>query len=297
VGTHADGHGNAGGAQALQTLAAHQGVGVTKRNDHPSYACLNQRIDTGRRAAVMAAGLQCDVDRGALNIMALARCVAQRNDLRVRPTCLRGSSLAQNRVVANDDATDSRIGRSDVERGVRQLQREPHPARIDVNRGGHSGLPGDSNSLIAFMNSSTSSKLRYTDAKRTYATLSSSRSSAMTRSPMKREVTSFWPLCSSLSQMRSMADSVCSVLTGRLRSASFRLACNLAISKSVRVPLRFTPAGMSTSARSKVVKRLSHAGQRLRRRMTSPSSCTRVSITWVSGRLQKGHFMACESAK
>jgi hypothetical protein len=37
--------------------------------------------------------------------------------------------------------------------------------------------------------------------------------------------------------------------------------------------------------------------QRRRRRMLSPSSLTRESTTWVSGALQKGHFIAAREAR
>jgi hypothetical protein len=40
---------------------------------------------------------------------------------------------------------------------------------------------------------------------------------------------------------------------------------------------------------------LSHVPQRRRRRMLSPSSLTRESTTWVSGALQKGHFIFDEA--
>jgi hypothetical protein len=40
-----------------------------------------------------------------------------------------------------------------------------------------------------------------------------------------------------------------------------------------------------------VVKRLLQAAHRRRRRMLSPSSLTRESMTCVSSNLQKGHFM------
>jgi hypothetical protein len=39
------------------------------------------------------------------------------------------------------------------------------------------------------------------------------------------------------------------------------------------------------------VKRFSQEAHWRRRRMKSPSSATRVSMTWVSEWLQKGHFM------
>ncbi len=47
-----------------------------------------------------------------------------------------------------------------------------------------------------------------------------------------------------------MAASICSTLTGRLRSASIMLARTLAGSKSVREPSFFTTAGSAISMRS-----------------------------------------------
>lgn len=67
--------------------------------------------------------------------------------------------------------------------------------------------------------------------------------------------------------------------TGRLRSASFMLATILRRSNSVRLPSFLTTDGNASSTRSYVVKRLSHAGQRRRRRMAAPSSDTRESTT------------------
>src|SRR5690606_23402428 len=140
---------------------------------------------------MMAAGLKCDVDHRPFNVVALRECVVQGNDLCVGATDLLCGALPQYGFVANNDAANARVGRSEVKRGFRQRQCMTHPARIVIHESGHSSTPGAWNSEIAFTNSPTSSKLRYTEAKRTYATWSSSRSSAMTRSPMKREVTSF----------------------------------------------------------------------------------------------------------
>jgi len=50
--------------------------------------------------------------------------------------------------------------------------------------------------------------------------------------------------------MRSMAASICSMLTWRLRSASVIEPRSLAGSKSTRAPLFFTIAGSAISARS-----------------------------------------------
>src|SRR5690606_36854234 len=108
--------------------------------------------------------------------------------------------------------------------------------------------------------------------------------------PMRAAVTSRAPLVSRASSMCWAAFSVSRALTGRLRNASFRLALTLAGSYSQRLPLRLTTTGICSSARSYVVKRRSQAAQRLRRRIESPSSDARVSTTWVSACLQKGHF-------
>src|ERR1700693_1777922 len=87
------------------------------------------------------------------------------------------------------------------------------------------------------------------------------------------------------------AASTASAETGRLRNASIKLARNLDASKSLRLPFFLTITGIVNSIRSYVVKRLSQLVQRRRRRITSPSSETRVSSTVVSSCWQKGHFM------
>jgi type IV pilus assembly protein PilE len=58
------------------------------------------------------------------------------------------------------------------------------------------------------------------------------------------------PLASSLSWMRSMAASTCSMLTGRLRRASIIDPRSLAGSNSTRAPSFLTTAGRAISARS-----------------------------------------------
>ncbi|MCY1376952.1 hypothetical protein D9M69_644840 [compost metagenome] len=82
--------------------------------------------------------------------------------------------------------------------------------------------------------------------------------------------------------MRSRALSICSMLTGRLRSASIIEARTLVESKSARLPSFLTTTGKLTSGRSYVVKRLSQALHWRRLRTKSASSETRVSTTCVS---------------
>src|SRR5574340_117118 len=91
--------------------------------------------------------------------------------------------------------------------------------------------------------------------------------------------------------MRSTAASTSSVETGRLCSARRKPSRSLVSEKSSRVPLVLTICGGRSSAVSQVVKRLSHCAQRRRRRIASPASLTRESMTWVSREPQKGHFM------
>src|SRR6476620_9224364 len=68
-------------------------------------------------------------------------------------------------------------------------------------------------------------------------------------------------------------------------------------SNSVRVPSCFTTCGMRSSTVSYVVNRLLQLVHRLRRRMLSPSSLTRESMTCVSRDLQNGHFIEARNAK
>jgi len=60
--------------------------------------------------------------------------------------------------------------------------------------------------------------------------------------------TSLPPLLSSLSWMRSIAVSICSTLTGRLRSARIIDARSLLGSNSARLPSFFTTDGRAISA-------------------------------------------------
>ncbi|KAG1417161.1 hypothetical protein G6F57_023763 [Rhizopus arrhizus] len=59
----------------------------------------------------MAAGLQRDVHRGALNRFITLLGVAQRADFGVRTAGRLGRAFAQHTPVAHDDATDPGVGR------------------------------------------------------------------------------------------------------------------------------------------------------------------------------------------
>src|SRR5438270_3629203 len=96
--------------------------------------------------------------------------------------------------------------------------------------------------------------------------------------------------------MRSTAASTSSVGTGRLCSARVKPLRILLVSKSARVPSVLTTCGRRNSAFSYVVKRFWQCGQRRRRRMLSPASDTRESMTCVSVLPQNGHFMRGRSS-
>jgi len=74
--------------------------------------------------------------------------------------------------------------------------------------------------------------------------------SRISSSPSRVLGTSRAPLASTFSWMRSIAASTCSMLTGRLRSASIIEARSLLMSNSTREPSFFTTAGQAISARS-----------------------------------------------
>src|SRR5215831_11630578 len=108
---------------------------------------------------------------------------------------------------------------------------------------------------------------------------------------MRRDGISRSPSASTFCTMRSIAASTYSVGTGRLCSARWKPTRTRSVSKSARLPLVFTTCGRRSSTVSYVVKRFWHAVQRRRRRIESPASETRESITCVSSLPQKGHFI------
>ncbi len=61
----AAGHFDSGGAQAGETLAADQGVGIGHGSDHAANAGGDDGIGAGRRASLVGAGFEIDVERGA----------------------------------------------------------------------------------------------------------------------------------------------------------------------------------------------------------------------------------------
>ena len=95
-----------------------------------------------------------------------------------------------------------------------------------------------------------SRKLRYTEAKRTYATSSSSRNRRMTSSPTALLGISFSPSAWSRASTVATNSSSWSVETGRFSTAFFKPRSSFSLSNGSRRPSFFTTRGMSSSTRS-----------------------------------------------
>src|SRR5258707_7088053 len=140
------------------------------------------------------------------------------------------------------------------------------------------------------MNSRTSLKSMYTDANRTYATLSSFFSRCMIISPISVVVSSRSVASCTTPSISSTIASSFGVATGRF-SQAFNNPCKIFCrsNRSRRPSFLITMYGIS-SIRSYVVKRREHFRHSRRRRMVSPVRPSRESITLSSRCAQKGHF-------
>ena len=173
-----DGSGDAGGTQPGQPLARHLRIGVFHGGHHPRHAGLDEGVGAGGRAAVVAAGFQGDVGGGAARALPG---LAQGMHFRMGLAGALVPALAQHRTVAHDDAADARVGRGGEQAALGQLQRAGHEGIVGGGEGvvEHGGAAAARHALetrrgrgfftsrMASRNSSTSSKLRYTEAKRT----------------------------------------------------------------------------------------------------------------------------------
>src|SRR5687767_6242613 len=230
------------GLSSLQRL----GIRVAHRRDDALHLALNQLLDARRRTPLMIARLEADVNRRAGR-----RGFSQRDHFGVRAAGALVPSLAHNSGVFCHYTTHPGIRRSGVHALLRQLERAPHHGAVELGERHYLRrfLPAFT-SCTASRKSSGVSKLRYTEAKRMYAILSSLASSRITKSPTRVVGTSRSPSARRRSITRSTASSTSSVDTGRLRSASIMLPSSLSRSKSLRLPSFFTRRGIFRSTRS-----------------------------------------------
>ena len=73
-------------SQLLRTFARNERIGIQNRNDDLAHASRNQSLRARRRAAMVRAGLQANVNRCAAHIHALSGRSAQSHDFSVRAT-------------------------------------------------------------------------------------------------------------------------------------------------------------------------------------------------------------------
>ena len=104
IGEQSDIDRDAGFAQALQALACHPGVGIDHRGDHAGHTLGHQQVGAGGGAAVVGAGFQCDVGRGALQDMAVLPGLFHRLDFGMILSRRQGRALAEHLAVSG--ATD-----------------------------------------------------------------------------------------------------------------------------------------------------------------------------------------------
>ena len=117
--------------QLRDALAVDPPVGAERRGDHPAHAGVDQRHGAGRRAAVVRAGLERDVDRGAERARAGP---AQRLDLGVRPAARLGPAAAHDAAVLDHHAADRGVRPGAAEAALGQPQRQRHEAAVELIR-------------------------------------------------------------------------------------------------------------------------------------------------------------------
>jgi len=89
--------------------------------------CAQQRIHAGRRAALVVAGLERDVDGRAARVDSL-----ERADLCMRSAGFLVPAFADDPAVARDDAADARVRRRRVQPLGGELERAPHHGAIEL---------------------------------------------------------------------------------------------------------------------------------------------------------------------
>ena len=122
---------------AVERVAAARGlrVRVAHRRDHALHLRIVQGVRARRRAAVVVAGLEVDVDRRALR--AVTRALRAQRPRRAAPparSCQPSPTMLSS---ARDDAADARIRRGGVEALLGEFERAPHHRVVERGEHGH----------------------------------------------------------------------------------------------------------------------------------------------------------------
>ena len=126
-------------AQELVPAPAHPRVGVLESGHHAGDPRRHDRVDAGRRPAVMRAGLERDIERGAAR---RSTGVLERDALRVRAPARLGHALREDQrplpVGADDQRADRGVRPGQAEVALAKRQRHAHEALV---QGGVRGRP------------------------------------------------------------------------------------------------------------------------------------------------------------
>ena len=125
-------HLDARGPQPADPFAVGAWIGIAHRDDDAFDPGLADRVDAGRRAAVMSARLEIGVERRAARGVAG---LANRVDLCVRFACRVVVALADDRALAHHDRPDERIRARSPCRSRGEAQRPAHVGAVRIGHG------------------------------------------------------------------------------------------------------------------------------------------------------------------
>ena len=159
---------HAGGAKKGQPPPGDQRIGIRNRSDDPLYPGGQQRVGTRGRATMVAAWFEGDIHGGPARAAASG---LQGMHFGMPPAGAQMPAFTDDATIIDDDAADAWIRRRGVQTAFGQTQRPCHQFVVGATEARRHQRPifcGErETSRISLENSSTSSKLRYTEAKRT----------------------------------------------------------------------------------------------------------------------------------
>ena len=138
------------------TAASGLRIGIAHRHHDTLHLRLPERLHARRRAPMVVARLEVDVDRGALGIDA-----GKRRHLGVRSARSLVPAFADDALAAGHDAADARIGRGAVQAALGEGERAAHHRVVESGERSHlRRLRGDFTSCTASRKSSGVSNWR-----------------------------------------------------------------------------------------------------------------------------------------
>ena len=113
-------------AESGEALSGDQRIGVGDGRDDARHAGLDQRVDAGRRAALVRAGFQVEIEGGAARLLAGLR---ERDDFGVVEAGVGVEAAAHHFAFAHQDGAHQRIGTGQRPAFARQVERFAHVLR------------------------------------------------------------------------------------------------------------------------------------------------------------------------